>query len=172
MSVPGNWLGLAVWRHNAPGAREQCTMGRGSGMLRAGEWKAMAEGTWEKIWTCRRGKVPLVGRGEEEGQAPIGNSLGPSMCVPASSQGAEHPQLSTPHPASQWPEATSYIPWTGPPGPREAACWPATDWASLSVRSHSPACPGLGISGAAPRDQRPLASLPWTWYLQQWEAAC
>ena len=22
----------------------------------------MAEGTWEKVWTCRRGKVPLLGK--------------------------------------------------------------------------------------------------------------
>ena len=31
-------------------------------MLWAGEWNAMAEGTWEKIWACRRSKVPLLGR--------------------------------------------------------------------------------------------------------------
>ena len=36
-------------------------------MLRAGEWKATTEGTWEKIWTHRRDKVPVLGRGEEEG---------------------------------------------------------------------------------------------------------
>ena len=27
----------------------------------------MAEGTWEKVWTRRRLKAPLLGRGEEEG---------------------------------------------------------------------------------------------------------
>ena len=42
-------------------------MGRGSSTLRAGEWKAMAEGTQEKVWTHRRGKAQLLGRGEEEG---------------------------------------------------------------------------------------------------------
>ena len=36
-------------------------------MLRAGEWKATAEETLEKVWTCRRGKAPLLQRGEEEG---------------------------------------------------------------------------------------------------------
>ena len=35
----------------------------------------MAEGTLEKVWTHRRGKVPLLGRGEEEQQATIGNSM-------------------------------------------------------------------------------------------------
>ena len=49
--------------------------------------------------TCRRGKAPLLGRGEEEGQATIENSLGPSMhaCPP------DRRELSTPswhlHPA-------------------------------------------------------------------------
>ena len=35
----------------------------------------MAEGTWEKVWTRRRGKVPLSGSGKEEGQFTIGNTL-------------------------------------------------------------------------------------------------
>ena len=26
----------------------------------AGEWNAMAEGNWEKVWACRRSKVPLL----------------------------------------------------------------------------------------------------------------
>ena len=35
-------------------------------MLRAGEWKAMAEGTQEKFQTHSRDKASLLGRGEEE----------------------------------------------------------------------------------------------------------
>ena len=50
-------------------------MGKGSGTLRAGEWKAMSEGTWDKVQTCRRDKVPLLGKGKEEGRATIENSL-------------------------------------------------------------------------------------------------
>ena len=42
----------------------------------------MAEGTQEKVQTHRRGKVPWLGRGEEEGQAAIGNSLCWSTCLP------------------------------------------------------------------------------------------
>ena len=47
----------------------------------AGEWKATTEGTWKKVQTHRRGKVPLLGRGEEEGPAAIENSLSPSVCT-------------------------------------------------------------------------------------------
>ena len=61
--------------------REWCTTGKGRGMLRAGEWKATAEATWEKVWTCRRDKVPLLGRGEEEGWVTIENSLHASMHI-------------------------------------------------------------------------------------------
>ena len=49
--------------------------GQGNGTPWAGEWNIIAEGTWEKVLTHRRGKVPLLGRGEEEGKAVIGNSL-------------------------------------------------------------------------------------------------
>ena len=38
-------------------------------MPQAKEGNAMSEGTWENVQTRRRGKVPLLGRGEEEGQA-------------------------------------------------------------------------------------------------------
>ena len=38
-------------------------------MPRAVEGNATAEGTREKVQTCRRGKAPLLGRGEEEGGA-------------------------------------------------------------------------------------------------------
>ena len=47
----------------------------------------MAEGTWEKVWTLRRSKVPLSGRGEEEEQATIGNSLHWSVCMPTGLEG-------------------------------------------------------------------------------------
>ena len=39
----------------------------GSGVLWAGEWNTMAEGTWEKVWTCRRGKMPLLGKVRQGG---------------------------------------------------------------------------------------------------------
>ena len=47
----------------------------------------MAEGTQEKVWTCRRGKAPLLGRGEEEGWATIGNSLHLSVHMPRGLRG-------------------------------------------------------------------------------------
>ena len=40
-------------------------------MLRAGEWKATAKGTWGKSWTRRTDKAPVLGRAEEEGWATI-----------------------------------------------------------------------------------------------------
>ena len=67
--------------------------GQGSSvLLRAGEWKATTEGTREKVWTCRRVKAPLLGSGEEEGQAAIENSLGPSVHTCP----LDHRELSTP----------------------------------------------------------------------------
>ena len=47
----------------------------------------MAEGTREKVWTHRRGKAPLLGRGEEKGRAAIGNSLLQSMRMPVGLEG-------------------------------------------------------------------------------------
>ena len=49
--------------------------GRGERYTRAGEWKAMEEGKWEKVQTHKRDKVPLRGRGEDEGWTTIENSL-------------------------------------------------------------------------------------------------
>ena len=67
-SVPGSGLGLVVW--NQPkGQGSSVLLVERSGTLRAGEWKAMAEGTQEKVWTHRRDKAPLLGRGEEKGWA-------------------------------------------------------------------------------------------------------
>ena len=78
MSVLGRGLGLAVFGQ-PEGLRSIATQAGESGVLQAGEWKAMAEGTPEKVWTHRRGKAPLLGRGQEEGQTTIGNSLHPSV---------------------------------------------------------------------------------------------
>ena len=47
------------------GTRQRGVEGGGSSRLRAGRWKATTEGTWEKVWTRRRDKVPVMGRGEE-----------------------------------------------------------------------------------------------------------
>ena len=47
----------------------------------------MAEGSREKVWTRRRGKAPLLGKGEEEGWAAIGNSLPWSVHVPMGLEG-------------------------------------------------------------------------------------
>ena len=41
----------------------------------AKKWNTMTEGTWEKVWTHRRNKAPLMGRGEEDGWVAIGNSM-------------------------------------------------------------------------------------------------
>ena len=54
--------------------RKQSVSGGGSNMLRAGEWKATSDGTWEKRWICRRDKVPVLGRGEKKEWAPIEHS--------------------------------------------------------------------------------------------------
>ena len=57
-SVPGRGLGLVIWRQpkglrsSVPQMGEQYT----------GERYARAEGTWEKVQTHRRGKMPLLGR--------------------------------------------------------------------------------------------------------------
>ena len=47
----------------------------------AKEGNAMAEGTQKKVWTHRKGKAPLLGRGEEEGWAAMENSLSQSMLM-------------------------------------------------------------------------------------------
>lgn len=81
----GGWaLGAETWalevspwelagvrgEETASATREQCAMDRESGTLRAGEGKARAQGTREKVRTRRRDKRPLLGRGEEEGKPP------------------------------------------------------------------------------------------------------
>ena len=95
-------------------------MGRGSGTLRAGEWKATAEGTREKFWT-RRDKAPLLGRGEEEEWDAIENSLCPSVCsCPPACRGQSIPSATPP---LLWPDQH--------PRPWEAARWPALDCATV-----------------------------------------
>ena len=58
-------------------------MGLRSSVPWAKEGNNTAEGTQEKVWADRRGKAPLLGRGEEEEQPTIGNSLSWSVCMPA-----------------------------------------------------------------------------------------
>ena len=52
--------------------RKLSIVGGGSNTLRAGGGReATSEGTWEKSWVYHREKVPVLGRGEEEGWATI-----------------------------------------------------------------------------------------------------
>ena len=71
--------------------------------------KATTEGTWEKSWTHRRDKVPVLGRGEEKGRAAIEYSLSPSECVclPASREQCYpvHPPSLTLHAPALRPSA-------------------------------------------------------------------
>ena len=73
-------------------------------MLRSGEWKVTTEGTWEKIWTCRRDKVLVLERGEEKG-GTIEYSFCPRerACLPASREKSfpVHPPSPTPHAPGQ-----------------------------------------------------------------------
>ena len=52
----------------------------------AEEGNATAEGTWEKVWTCRRDKAPLLRRARVGGADVIGNSLNQSMHMTTGSQ--------------------------------------------------------------------------------------
>ena len=63
---PQEWAGVGS-AESAWGTRKWCLTGGGSNVLRAGEWKATTEGTCEKVWTCRRDKAPVLGRGNEGG---------------------------------------------------------------------------------------------------------
>ena len=47
----------------------------------------MAEGMWEKAWIHRRGKAPLLGKGEEKGWSAIGDSLRQSVRMPTGFEG-------------------------------------------------------------------------------------
>ena len=58
-------------------------------MLHAGEWKGMAEGTWEKVLNLRRGKAPLLGRIRGREEDFHRKLLVPEhSCMPAGSQRA------------------------------------------------------------------------------------
>ena len=82
-SLPERGLGLVV--ETDLGAGEQCVRWR-NGTPWAGEGNAKGEGAWEKVQACRRCRVPLLRRQEEEGWTTIGNSLHQSMCMPVGSQ--------------------------------------------------------------------------------------
>ena len=101
-------------------------------MLRAGEWKAATEGTWEKSWTCTRNKAPVLERGEEKGQATIEYSLHPSeyTCPPASRQQFFPVHLSSP---------TPHVPDLRPPAIPEG--WPHHSQEAKHLRGFP--CPGL-----------------------------
>ena len=73
-SVPGRGLGLAVWGQPEELRSSELQAGERY-MPRARERNTRAEGTWEKVWTRRRGKGPLLGTREEEGWTTVENSL-------------------------------------------------------------------------------------------------
>ena len=54
----------------------------------AEEVNATTEGTWEKVWTHRRGKVLLLGRERRGGVDSIGNPPHQSTHMPTGSQRA------------------------------------------------------------------------------------
>jgi len=125
-------------------------------MLRAGEWKATPEGTWEKIWTCRSDKVPVLRREEEEGWAAIEYSLLPSKCDchPAST-GQCLPEHS--------PSPTPHVPDLRPPAIQEG--WPHHSW-EADHHSLSPPWPShtmeeLPSFGASAQHFLPPGSAPW-----------
>ena len=112
--MPGWGLGtetlapeVSPWEHagvggveTALGTRKGRVTGGGSNTLRAGEWKATSEGTWEKSWIHRTDKAPVLGREEEEGWAASEYSLHHSAltCLPASRK-----QCFPVHPPSPYP---------------------------------------------------------------------
>ena len=104
-------VGLAGGAETAWETRKQSIVGRGNNRLRVGGVKPHQR--WEKSWICRRDKVPVLGRGEEDGWATIEYSPHHSelTCLPAIRK------LCFPvHPNSPYPVCAC----TGP----EAACHP------------------------------------------------
>ena len=114
-------------------------------MLRAGEWKATTEGTWEKIWTLRRDKALVLGREKEEGKATIEYSLHPSnhTCLPAS---REH--CFPVHP----PSPTPCVPDLKLPAIPEG--WPHHLWEAIDLRGF-PWPGGLHSCRAVPSKRAP-----------------
>ena len=95
----------------------------GSGTLSAWERKAAAVGNWEKVWTHKRGKVPLLERGEKDRKAAIENSLGPS--VHACPLDCRELELSipapSPHPCRSSPAGTLMCSWHPHPASMDPA---------------------------------------------------
>ena len=121
-------------------------------MLKAGEWRATTKGTWGKNWTCRRDKAPVLGRGEEEGQATIEYSLHPSKsaCPPASRE-----QCFPVHA----PSPTPCVPDLRLPAIPEG--WPHHSQEANHLRGFPwPGLPTLW-SGYTPAEQRPAPPNPW-----------
>ena len=124
----------------------------------------MPNGTWEKVQTCRRSKVPLLGRGEEEGRATIGNSLHPSLyvCLPAGRGNTIPSAAPPPPPPLLQTEAACHPPWTGPLHPWEATHQPTMDLASPPMGSYSLAHRRLGL----PSHGKPFSSTTLDWASQ------
>ena len=75
-------------------------MSMGSSTLRAGEWKARAEGTQEKVQTRKTGKVPLLGRTKGGGAGRHRKHLACQACACARQLpegGASPAQFPHPH---------------------------------------------------------------------------
>ena len=107
-------------------------MGGESSTLRAGEWKATAEGTWEKVRTHRRDKEPLLGRVEvKEWVATIENSLCPSIrACPSAYQGQSVPGAAPHPPIHAAGRQTPFHSTPGCPLHGEAVCRSAVLWAT------------------------------------------
>ena len=126
--------------------------GQESSSPQAWEWKATAEGTGEKVRTCRRGKAPLLGRQRGRGPDPHRKFLEPEpVCVPVGSQrvgqfwhrlqGSRSCLLVCSRPDSSgsghpWHKATCYLWHTRWLWCRKPACW-----------GHLLVCGLLGTSG-------------------------
>ena len=122
-------------------------------MLRAGEWKATAKGTWGKSWTHRRDKAAVLGRGEEEGRATIEHSLSHSEC---SGPPASREQCFLVHPPSPY---STRAPDLRPPAIPEG--WPH----HLREADYLRAFPHPGLlalwRGYTPMEQCPALPAPW-----------
>ena len=124
-------------------------MGGGSNTLRAGEWKATTEGTWEKSWTHRRNKAPVLGRREEEGWATIEYSLHhrEHTCPPASRKQCFPVHPPSPYPMHRPDPRLPAIPEGGPHHVHEAN----------HLRGFPcPGLPALHPNGVAPSTTGPL----------------
>ena len=103
----------------------------------------MTEGTQEKVWTCRREKAPLLGRGEEKRKAAIETLCTPvCMFVHLLAENRAFPvHPPTPEDRIQQPSMADKIhhPW-------EASWWHAASQPPLLAEGWCPGgtlCPGL-----------------------------